>query len=341
MTVGGENKDPWGWGASASTPDAEWYPPPAGPTDPQWYPQVQPGLAESGVPAYGGFGGNPPRSKRRGRILIVVAMAAAAGLIAVALALVVPGGTRSAQAAVIESVNNAVASKTAHASLTMNVNSGEMTGTGEGAIDFTNGAMDISMDMSSVEQGLKIRLVYLGGTIFEQIPQISQLFPGKSWVSLDLSSLAKASGGSGAMNLGGNPAAMLRLLTQEGAAVNSVGNSDINGVPVKGYVVTIDPSFIQKQIHGADLPSWLSQAISKVNFQDATETVFIDSSGKLVRDTIHMAMSLAGSNQPAVTMDESLDLSDYGTPVSISAPPAGQVVDLQQFLQNVAGQANS
>jgi hypothetical protein len=40
-----------------------------------------------------------------------------------------------------------------------------------------------------------------------------------------------------------------------------------------------------------------------------------------------------------VTVDESLDFSDYGAPVNVSAPPPDQVASLSQLLQ-VAGAAS-
>lgn len=338
MSLGGDGSNPWEWSAREPDPDGiEWYPPRDASANPQWYPQPQSEPA-SAAP-YAAFGGNPPSERKRRRLPLVMAVSAAAGLAAVAVVLMLPGGTKSAQAMVMDSVNHAVASRTAHATMTMNLNSGKTTATGTGVLDFVNGSMDMSMDMSSLEPGLTIRTVYVAGKMYEQIPQISQLYPGKSWLSLDLSGIAKASGGTGALNLGGNPTAMLRLLTQEGATVTPVGSSDIDGVPVKGYVVNIDPAFLQKQLGSSNLPSWMRQAVSTVNFQGATETVFIDSSGSLRRDAMHMVMSLS-SHQPSITIDESLDLSDYGAPVSITAPPADQVIDVQQFLHEAASQSN-
>jgi hypothetical protein len=326
-------------GFGEEAPGPQWYPAPEHSTGPQWYPAFQPDSAP--FTSDGVFTGARPPARRRGRLLLAVALTAAVGLVATVLAMAIPGGTRSAEAAVVASVNNAVSSKTAHADLTLNMNSGQITATGSGTLDFVNGSMDVSMDMSSVLQGLTIRVVYLAGKIYEQIPQITQLYPGKSWISLDLSGLANRPGGTGALNLGGNPAAMLRLLTQQGQTVTPVGSSDINGVPVKGYVVSIDPRFIQKQLGSANVPSWMRQAISSVSFQDATETVFIDGSGQLRRYTLHMGLSVPSSHQPSVTIDESLDLSNYGAPVSITAPPADQVVDLQQLLNDAPSQPSA
>jgi hypothetical protein len=270
----------------------------------------------------------------------------AAAIVAAVLAVVVPGGGKDAQAAVIASVNHAVASKTARGSLIMDIGSGssltgQLSGQGTGSIDFTNGAMDLNLDIhvSSVGESLPIHLIYLGGTIYEGLPQISQLFPGKSWVSLDLSGLSKAAGSGGALDLGGNPAAMLRLLSKQGNNVDSIGSSQIDGATVNGYKVSFDSAAMERQLQSADVPSWMRGAMSQVNLQDATETVFIDTSGHLRRTTTHVVVN--GPSGKSSTVDETLDLSEYGVPVSISAPPASQVVDFQQFLQNLGASSGS
>ena len=293
---------------------------------------------------YQGFGDGVPPPRRRRRWPIGLAAISAAGVIALVLALFASGASRTAnaQATVVASVNHAITSKTAQATLTMNVNSGQMTGNGAGTIDFTNGAMDMTMglNLGSAERPFSIHLIYLGGTIYENLAQISALYPGKSWVSVDLSALTNAAGGTSDLNLGGNPAAMLRLLTAQGATVTPTGSSTINGVKVNGYAVTIDPAFIEKQISSANLPSWMRAAVSKVSFQSATQTVFIDGSGNLRRDSLHMVIDAPSVPAGSAAIDETLDLSNYGVPVSISAPPASQVVDFQQFLQDAAGQSS-
>lgn len=294
---------------------------------------------------YQGFGDDARPPRPRPRWPIRLAAISAVGVIALVLALVASGGSRAAnaQATVDASVNHAVASKTAQATLTMSRNPGQMTGRGAGTIDFTNGALDLTMglNLGSAEQPFNIHLIYLGGTIYESLAQISVLYPGKSWMSIDLSSLTNSAGGASALNLGGNPAAMLRLLTAQGATVTPTGSSTINGVRVNGYAVSIDPALLEKQISSANLPSWMQAAVSKVNFQSATQTVFIDGSGNLRRDALHMVIDAPSLQAGSATIDETLDLSNYGVPVSISAPPASQVVDFEQFLRDAASQSNN
>ena len=330
MSGGGDNEVPW-------------YPaPPAGSR------ADQPGFGAYTQATYPYLGGGAPSTARKRRLPIVLAGIVAAALLAAVLAVVLPGGGRNAQAAVIASVDNAVASKTARATLTINTGSGatgagQVTGNGAGTIDFSTGAMDFNLNVhaASIDQSLPIHLIYLGGTMYEAIPQIDQLFPGKSWLSLDLSGLASSAGSGVALNVGGNPAAMLRLLGQQGNNVVPLGSSRVNGINVNGYRVTFDTAAMQRQLGSADIPSWMRSAISQVNLQNATEAVFIDTAGHLRRTTMHVDVSAPSAK--SVSVDETFDLSDYGVPVSINAPPSSQVVDFQQFeqfLQN-AGTSSS
>jgi hypothetical protein len=83
----------------------------------------------------------------------------------------------------------------------------------------------------------------------------------------------------------------------------------------------------------------MRSAISQVNLQNATETVFVDNAGQLRRTTMHVDVNAPSGKTASV--DETFDLSDYGVPVSITAPPASQVVDVQQFLQSAGGSSSN
>ena len=311
-----------------------------------WYPAT-PGDGGGGPgsrqtePAYGVFGGGAPVSEKKRRLPVLIGGVLAAAVIAAVLAVVLPGGGKNAQAAVIASVNHAVASKTARANLTMSIDSGKLAGSGAGTIDFANGSMDfnLSVHLQSVDESLPIHLIFLAGTMYEGFPQIAQAFPGKSWLSLDLSGVTNGAGGGGTLNLGGNPAAMLRLLSQQGNNVVSIGTTDVGGVTVTGYRVTFDQAAIQRQLSSGDIPSWMRGAISQVSLRNATETVYIDTSGQLRRTAVHAEVN--GPSGQSTAVDETFDLFDYGVPVSVSAPPAGQVVDIQQFLQGLGSSSST
>jgi len=78
--------------------------------------------------------------------------------------------------------------------------------------------------------------------------------------------------------------------------------------------------------------------VAGMNVQDAGIRVFIDDAGNLRSFAIHMQTTGASG---ATTVDETLDLSDYGTPVDISAPPAGQVESFEQLLQTAGPQGTA
>lgn len=287
-------------------------------------------------------GGAEPTPARRPRrrlfagLLALIVVAGAAGI-----AVVVTGG-KSAQAAVIDSVNNTMADGTAHITMTISAHTptGTVTGTGTGAIDFTNNAMQLQLSAGVAGQQLQLQLVYLAGSIYENIPGIGQLVPGKSWVSLDLSSLEGAGGKApSSLGAGNNPTAELHLLAQQGNTVVPLGSSTVDGVAVQGYAVTFDPNAIKAKLQQATLPSWVTSALSDVKLGDTTLKVFVDGSGLLRRMTIGLTESVGSSGN--VGLDESLDFSDYGTAVTVTAPPPDQVVSFQQFLQAAEAQAGS
>jgi hypothetical protein len=226
-----------------------------------------------------------------------------------------------------------MADKTAKISFTMDVGGGGMTvnASGTGGIDFSQNAMQLDLSMDAQGQSLELQMEYLGGMIYESLPQIAEVEPGKSWVSMDLSSMTSASGSgaSGSLSAQGNPAEMLRMLSQRGNTVTPIGASTVNGVAVQGYAVTISADKIRSELN--TVPDWLRSAASAVGFKSIDYKVYIDDQGLLRRTTISMGMTAEGT---AVTMDESLDFSDYGSSVNVSAPPADQVISLQQFAQD-------
>jgi hypothetical protein len=247
-------------------------------------------------------------------------------------AVLVFGGGTSAEAAVLNAVNTTMADKTAHITLTVSANGDgqAINATGTGGIDFTQSAMQLQMPISVDGQQITLQEIYSGDTLYEGIPGLDQLEPGKSWLSLDLSSIVKAAG-QDSTSVFNNPAAMLRVLGQQGNTVTSLGASTVDDVSVQGYEVTISPAALRADLAKADLPSWMRQAMANVSPGVEHVKVYVDSQGLLRREALNIQMSLGSS---PLAMTALVDFSAYGAPVSVSAPPADQVVSFQQFLQD-------
>jgi hypothetical protein len=108
---------------------------------------------------------------------------------------------------------------------------------------------------------------------------------------------------------------------------------------VRGFGETLDPSTIRDRLSQANVTSWIRQGLSLIDFQRFGMKVFVDGSGLLRRLTLDMMSAVASSGN--LSVDETLDFSDYGRPVSVSAPSADQVMTMDQFLQSAGSSSSS
>ena len=285
---------------------------------------------------YGGVAAPPPPPPRRRRTAGAVA-AGAALVLAATLGFVVLGGGPDAQAAVLNAVNSTLADKTAHLTLDMTVTADgtSITASGTGSVDFGQDALALDASMAIEGHQLSLNEVMLGGTLYESVPGIGLIEPGKSWVSADLSQFTQSttSGTEGALGASDNPVATLHMLAQQGNTVTSLGPSTVDGTAVQGYAVTIDKNAIEKQVSGTSLPAWVRHSLSGLDFSGIDVQVYIDGQGQLRREVAGVTMTVASHTLSA---NVTVDFSDYGTPVDVTAPPPDQVVSLEQFLHDAA-----
>jgi hypothetical protein len=71
-----------------------------------------------------------------------------------------------------------------------------------------------------------------------------------------------------------------------------------------------------------------------VTVHEGAEKVYVDGSGRLADASFSLDESAGSAG--TVTLNESLGFGDYGTPVSITAPPSDQVIPLNE-LEKLAG----
>jgi hypothetical protein len=153
------------------------------------------------------------------------------------------------------------------------------------------------------------QVVYLNKVVYVNPGSaLAETAPGKSWVSLNLSQLSSP-GGTSALGfgktLGSDPVTALQALRQEGNAATDLGPSTVDGVRVEGYSV---------QITNPDLGY----------------EVYVDTAGQLIRVTTDVHETLVGQSLSEST---TMDFSNYGAPVTVTAPPAGEVGPFQSILK--------
>ena len=123
---------------------------------------------------------------------------------------------------------------------------------------------------------------------------------------------------------------MLQFLASQGNVVTSIGSSTIDGVAVQGYDVLINNAEAELQLERSGLPP--SVVTAGVQFLKSTGAiaykVYVDSDNQL--RAIDFAMAVLGTS--GVSVSARMTLSDFGVPVSLTLPPASDVVSYEQFL---------
>ena len=206
---------------------------------------------------------------------------------------------------------------------------------------FDGQSADVTTDLSSALAAagapsgtsgqIEIRYLQENGdpVIYANAPALSALIPGgATWVRLDLETLGKSLGvdlnqllGQGAQN----PSDALSLLQSIGS-VDKVGTETIDGVSTTHYTAEIDPTKVAEQAAtqiGGALGQRIQNAVSNASATPAPipVDVWIGDDG-LVRRVV---LDLSGTHDGRTgSLHLQLDISDYGTPVNVTAPPSSR-----------------
>ncbi len=192
--------------------------------------------------------------------------------------------------------------------------SGTVMVTGSGAADFSTNEVSLSIDLpASVAKLIPggsaspevINAVLAGGTVYAEIPNLSHLV-GEPWISVALPSAAStAIAGifTKVANALGDVRAIDALAKSHGATVTHLGVSTVNGVKATGSKIVATSSKSGK-------------------VRTVTASLWANSSDQLVQGTLATG---ASTKVGAIGVSATVDLSGYGSAVTISVPPPSQV----------------
>jgi hypothetical protein len=313
--------------------------------------QASPPLTAPGTSGYDPYGPLPPapapslapepapppahQSRRTFALVLVAVVVLLVGTGVVVFALNGGDGTKPA-AALETAVANLHRAKTAQVALNVAVNAGgeavRMTGNGETNV-LTN-ATNETITYNLAGTSFTARAIIDGPTAyFNYGVGVGRIVPGKSWVSMKVGqSAASGSEGTGIFS---DPNAMLAVLASPGAVVRAIGASEVNGVAVQGYSIDLGPAGIARLLRSAYFPPSVKAAMESAHYSHLDYIAFIDASNRL-RDLRTVAnFSVSGNH---FTVQGDMSLSDYGVRVSITDPPASEVVTFQEF-EKIAAQS--
>lgn len=234
-----------------------------------------------------------------------------------------------------------IGAKTAKVTLTQTINQSvlplQTTISGQGSVEFGtgNGALSFS---SSQTGNFSDR--FISPNLYIQLPAAdkAQLPAGKTWISLNLNTVAEAKLGASLAQLSSTSQESTQLLSYlqsvSSTGVATVGPATIKGVATTEYKATVDLTKVADQ----KIPSEQASIKSLEAKLDATMLpvqVWLDAQGRVrqVSNQLQIAtapQSSGGTTVPAVSgsISTTVDYYDFGTTVTVQPPPSSQVDDV-------------
>ena len=162
-------------------------------------------------------------------------------------------------------------------------------------------------------------VLYMRSSVFSQLG----LPPNKQWVKVDLGQLAQQRGIdlSSLANTSPTPTSALSYLRGAGK-VREVGKESVDGTETTHYKVIVDLEKAAAR-SDADTQKALRRVIQSSGVKTLPIDVWVDGKGYIRK--VQYAQRTSGKDVK-VTMN----LHDYGKPVTVKPPPADSVVDLMQ-----------
>ena len=167
-------------------------------------------------------------------------------------------------------------------------------------------AMQLTMTLTAGTTASKVSLKLIGNTVYLQVPPAT---PTGKWAKVDASVLGAGTAKS-YQDLG--PQGMAAQFKKGIKTVTYLGTSRLNGQTVEHYAVAVDAAQL-----GTSLKALAAQVPSLANVTTVTEQVYLSSSNVMERLSITL---------PAPIGTMQLDFTHWNAPVSITAPPAADVV---------------
>jgi hypothetical protein len=272
-----------------------------------------------------------------------------------------PGTSTQAQlVSLLEGARSkATAEKTAHFTQTIVVT----PASGAAQTFSINGAMDVPnhrIGMTFNLPGLGAMEGVLDGTIiYEKIPQMAAMLGGKPWFKIDPASLRNAAGGGQFAPLlssldtllkqaeSQDPTSGLSLLAGVSGPVTTAGPDTVRGVATTHYRFEVDSAKALAKLP-ADAQAAIQSFVAQLGITTTPMEAWIDAEGRIrkIHATVDTSKAAASpfplpSGMPATGLPKStevtMELFDYGAPVSITVPPADQVTDLGAALSQKGG----
>jgi hypothetical protein len=268
-----------------------------------------------------------------------------AALVGALLAIVATGGVatasqqRDAAARVRKSVAVTRDEGTAHMVGTITIDSSDVSGTVDldGVIDLAGTDGELTIDMSALGLDGELQERIVDGVAYMNMADLldaagvnlPDALADTPWVSLDLSDLTAADANSVAPGTGSNPSSQLdALLGVAKNGVDTVGNETLRGVATTHYHADIDVAAAIDRLPQR-FKDRFEEALNAVSGADELPVdVWLDADGRVRKQETSITVRVKGKR---VSEKIAFEYVEFGVPVDVEAPPADQVIDLEEF----------
>lgn len=244
----------------------------------------------------------------------------------------------SAMSLVADAMNKADSANTVRIAGTVSGSGISMTFNGD---EQYSPSLEMSLKMQT--EGQNISEILLGDTIYMDYPALSsELGGGKQWDELDLS---EAGGSLGALSSimdsarNENPTTQISALLAS-KQISKVGTETVQGQQTTHYSGTLNANdFLNDSAQTSQLSSSqiasLKSLLQSGKVSSEQVDLWVASNGLPVQVKVAVQSSAAG------TMDMTLDMSDWGAPVQVSAPPADETTDITSEVSGALASASA
>jgi hypothetical protein len=283
-----------------------------------------------------------PQGQHRPRRWWIAVLAGAVAILAVAAIAI--GGTKpqSAGAQVASAAKGTLASGSFDYTVTgsLSLLGRDLNINGHGSADPAGSASKATVSISSpISSAVALDEVLVEGDLYLGGDALGGALPaGKQWVAVSTSGLVgKLGSASGATSATEDPLAVLKALSTagRGISVTDLGATQLDGVGVERYRVDVTAAALKASVDTSGLDSATKQQIDGAFGQgDVNVYVAIDAQHRVRQIQLDGQLDVLGA---PVASTLTIDLSDWGSSTSISAPPASSTTDLA----SIAGSPSS
>jgi hypothetical protein len=217
--------------------------------------------------------------------------------------------------------------------------------TAEGAMDFANHRMSMSMDMSQLAalggealgspSDWKIEAVIDGLVMYMKAPFLQTLLKSdEPWIKLDLGSIGKQQGLDLSSLMSYEPSQFLQVVDylRGSKDMQVIDHESVRGVATAHYRGSVDFDAYLRALP-ADQRLAAKQAQDELNQAGKPVyglfDVWIDGQQRVRRERFDYSIGAASGG--SVDVEFSIDFFDYDVPISVAIPPADQTIDLGQL----------